>query len=348
MATFRKMVEVLTEHEFGVSDPCYFTIYPTPDTEKALKRNRLLFRQLSNSFVLLYDSLSDSEEALVPVTGKEKFRFVLKLNLPEFHSFTDIPMDSSKIFCFSNKTSAKDGSELPLHADSPSEKFVSAKDLFELTYQILRIDEEAVSTTKYTLVDQGGNTIFEKTLNPVESRIFYEHDFSQRSAGLYELRKDDVKVKSFYADNFLAKNKAFAVLEIHTGESIPADYVIVEDDGTVKPKKYQLKFKCRSTTWRYFVIPQYSELEDDDTLEVEGSSGITFSAGVQETLSSGKSAYVFNSDDIFPVKKQPVKNIALKKTNGVSKTLINHLPNPTASSLSFEEEKVYSDIFVYI
>ena len=346
--SYKKLVSVNIDHDFGSLPGPYFTVTPSPDTADLLRNNALLFRQTGNNFQILYSTVKESEDLLKPITETLKLRFYLDLNYADFHNFTDIPFESSKVFYFSNATSAKDGDSLPLHSESPSEKYTTEDDLLEFSAQKLRISETSSDPISYSLYDQEGIQVYSKKVPPVENQIFHEYNFSHRDAGLYELRKNGVKDKNFYADNFLIKNRTFAVLEIHTGEGIPADYVITKNDGSVSAKDYILKFKSRSTTWRYFVIPQYSELEEDDTLVIEGNSEITFSAGVEETLPSGESAFVFKSASVFPVKKEAQKNIALKKDDGVSKTLINHLPNPVASSISFEEEKVYSDIFVYI
>ena len=346
--SYKKLLEVAVDHEYGSLSKPYFNIVPTADCAELLKNTALLFRPDKDSFKLLYSCIKDSDEVLKPIDEQLKFRFYLKLEYADFHNISDLPFEGNKIYYFSNATSAADGDKLLLNSESPVKTHVTEEDLYDFSSQTLRIDEESPVPVTYAIHTQEGLEIYSKTITPVEGRIFHEYNFSHRPAGLYELRKNGIKEKSFYADNSLLQNRTFAVLEIHTGEGIPADYVITKNDGTVTARSYSLKFKSRSTTWRYFVIPQYSTLEDDDTLVIEGNSEITFSAGVEEILPSGESAFVFKSASAFPVKKTAQKSIALKKEDGVSKTLINHLPNPVASSLSFEEEKVYSDIFVYI
>ena len=346
--SWQSLVNVDIEHGYGKLKNGYFYTSPAPETKRLMKNYELLFREKESGFFILYSTSGEGSEILRPISGRENFRFYLTPKSPDFGSITDIPMDSQKIFVFSNVSSAKDGGKLPLHANSPSGDTVSAADSYELTSQKLRLNEAASAPVKYEVLDRSGTIVISKTLAPVEGVIFYEEDFSHRPAGLYELRKDGVKVKEFYADNFLIRNKAFAVVEIHTGEGVPDDYAIVDSNGAVTSRSYILKFKSRSSTWRYFVIPRHIELEDDDILVVEGNSDITFSAGVIKSLPGESTAYVFESTGEFALSKTSRKNIALKKEDGVTKVLVNQLPTPEASNLMIEEEKVYSDIFVYI
>lgn len=346
--SWKKLLDISTEHQFGSYQKSFFKISPSPETINLLKNNSLLFREGKDSFTLLYAADPDSGEAQKPLNIPYKFRFYIELSFSNFHGITDIPFQTGKVFLFSNISSAKDGDELPLHSGSPSEKYTGADDCYEYSGQTLIINDEEVSSVKYELIDENDIAVFSKTLDPYKGIISHEYDFSHRPAGLYELRKDGVKVKSFYADNFLIKNKTFAVIEIHTGEGVPGDYKFVDSNGLVTSRSYKLKFKSRSTTWRYFVVTRYTELDEDDTLVVEGNSDITFSTGVSKTLPDGNSAFVFESAAEFPLSIESQKNIVLKKEDGVSKTLINQLPTPGASNIMIEEEKVYSDIFVYI
>lgn len=345
---WKKLFDLSTVHQFGELKGSFFHIIPALETRTLMRNNSLLHRESKDGLTVLYSSFSESDEIVKPLTEKLKLRYFLNLNYLEFYNITDLPFDASKIVLFSNKQAGKDGDELPLHSESPAEEWVTEADSYEFASQTLRIEEESGTAVLYELLDENDKIIFSETKNPVEDTIFFEYDFSHRPAGLYKLRKDGVVSKTFYADNFLIKNKTFAVIEIHIGEGVPADYAIVDSVGTVTARSYKLKFKSRSTTWRYFVVTRNIELEDDDTLVVEGNSEITFSTGVSKTLPDGSAAFVFESASEFPLSKESQKNIALKKEDGVSKTLINQLPTPGASNMMIEEEKVYSDIFVYI
>jgi len=346
--SWKKLFEVRTEHQYSSVLPPFFHITPSSETVSLIRNYGLLFRTADNQFTLLYSTNSESDEIVNPIKNSLKLRFYISLKYSDFHSITDIPFEADKIFLFSNIQSEKDGDELPLHSESPADKFTTDADSYTVELQFLKISEESTIPVQYELVNDLGETVFQKTFTPVENIISFEYDFSHRSAGLYELRKDGIKVKSFYADNFLMRNKTFAVVEIHTGEGVPDDYKFVDSNGAVTSRSYKLKFRSRSSTWRYYIIPRSIVLDGDDTLVVEGNSEITFSTGVSKTLPNGSAAFVFESVSEFPLFKESQKNIALKKEDGASKTLINQLPSPGASNIMIEEEKVYSDIFVYI
>ncbi|MCG8701511.1 MAG: hypothetical protein MI922_25900 [Bacteroidales bacterium] len=105
------------------------------------------------------------------------------------------------------------------------------------------------------LVDEEGNTLFSDTIDTSDSML-YQMDFRNIKPGKYTLTIEDTDDSSeiysatFFMDNELYENKALSIIEI-TSESGLGDYSLLNGSGEFNAPTYKLRFKNRTTHWRY-------------------------------------------------------------------------------------------------
>ena len=143
-----------------------------------------------------------------------------------------------------------------------------------------------------------------------------------------------------------------------TAEGVyPVD--LAEPAGSIQPVLYTLRFKARSTYWRYYVVPepQGEELEDLMIETMGEPLQVPFSGPTGVLLANGARAYRFVSDERLLLQQRSSYRFRLngwaRRSAPTGDPLIARMPVAASTQILPEDdgadgETIYSDIFVYV
>lgn len=152
----------------------------------------------------------------------------------------------------------------------------------------------------------------------------------------------------------LRSRRPFALVLLKVGDTVASSHRFVDDSGRGTGTEFGVRFRNRSTVWRYRIVPRYENTLDADHLEVVDSEGrYSFSAGTGTSTPGGETAIRFASTAALPLQEEPIRHLELHKLNGgdgPSLQLIDHLPNPSRTQISIDagDGTVYSEMEVYV
>ncbi len=116
----------------------------------------------------------------------------------------------------------------------------------------------------------------------------------------------------------------------------------------IKKQNYSFHLKARSTIWKYYVINRSSI--DIEEVEISSRDGFKFSGPSKTTITTGETAWVFDSGNThLPMQQQPTTQYQLKIKN---KVVRKDLPYPDPQNLEIESQgstnHVFSTMYVYV
>jgi hypothetical protein len=137
---------------------------------------------------------------------------------------------------------------------------------------------------------------------------------------------------------------ALIYLPVNRSEEI---HNMTEDQGNHLTTHVIIRFKARSTYWKYLISAANGNRFD--SLQVVDSSGqIGFTAMQMETDPEGYRFYSTVSDVALPLQEISENVLQLKGTqNGIEQMIISRLSAPNTNSLYRENGKLFSKIFIY-
>lgn len=147
-------------------------------------------------------------------------------------------------------------------ATLPSTQYVSTQDRVPLQgstypYRIAAADPE--DRFSFTLIDISGNSVFEKTITVPKTHAFGDPvalslNFAGQSPGRYRLVLNETPIDEFVLCNLRLAPQCFALVDITVDPAMttPFSFLQTSADGTfIQPRTYIIRFKNRSTCWRY-------------------------------------------------------------------------------------------------
>ena len=335
---------------------------------------------------VLYEGKENTDNPFnlaVPLRGYDedlRLRFTLHSEDPYFLVGTDLPLQSRPFYYLSNRDDNRSPSgERRLFGRGNSIDHVSAVDQVEWVHENRKIRWEVtavdpvvnpITRTEITVKDQSGsvklNRILElkaTDLGPGETRhpVALEVPFALWGGGLFSVRIDDRPERFLFASSELTGERPLAVIELYAKEHAATEYAFLNDDNKPVPRDYYINFKTRSSIWRYYFVNLDRDNIELSKIQVVDSRSngdvISFKAADRRKLPALGNVIYVESEAPVPFTFKPVKSLTLKDTNGQSdgtnELVIEPLPNPARSQLSWNEEDAeprafYSDIYVYV
>ena len=118
---YQRLFSLNLFHDYYRDRACAdFKIEPTQACQRSIQGHRLILKDLENG-ILTLAPLDATDQPFVPLVKPLSFTFLLKLNNPEFTSFTQFETDYSAVdnfYCFSND-SLKSSDETPATLELP-------------------------------------------------------------------------------------------------------------------------------------------------------------------------------------------------------------------------------------
>jgi hypothetical protein len=352
---FQKAFAVEVLHDYyqnGISAD--FLISPTPDCQRQLLQQGMLFKQTASGFIVLYETDGDDPpRPKRPLDSPLTLSFVLWSQAPFLLHYSNLPLDKDpeQIFYLSNRNKVLNAGQLLLSAASASQ-FLSADDLLALRPQRFQVEvESAADSVLWEVLDVQGAQVGRERVATVAGRNSYLVDLGQQAPGLYSLQRDGSEHLQFYAADRLVSGFPFGLLEIAADASVSNDFSFVAADGSVQFRNYRLKLQARSTTWEYYVVAKYETEVTPNDLQISlDDPAVSFARQTAVILADGSTAVPFIAGTELPLRQLPLKGITLRKKKGPStpRLVIDNLPNPSVAEIIPGAGKVISRTYIYV
>lgn len=361
--SYTKLFNFRISHSYFSKD-CgkIFSISPTIDCVRELRRFKLLFKATDNGFVILYPftiNKKNSFKPVCPIDEKVKLSFVFFSGDEYLLNYSDLPFYSpGKYIYYFNNLKKQSGQD---RINMSKSKYVSRDDCiylqpiaFKEFFESAPGESFASGPVDCDISDIYGDSLLLKKIYAKEGRVECNLNLQNLGNGFYVLKLNNVEKRKFYIDNDLYKRRPFAVAEIFIDEQFLPNLTGNENPGekvNSNNMSFQLNIARRSTIWRYKLITRSCEDLKGAKLRIEHKEQKFIPAYAE--IKAGNTPVVFRSGDRIPLSTTPLKNIELQiNRNGEGFTpLIPHLPNPGPGSMEISNENsedVCSDVFIYI
>ena len=377
MARYQEFIKLAINHSYyssGVSDDLLF--YPTADTKKTLKRQRILYKAHDYGFRFLAETTEANKTTIkidkaldcyfgIGYFDSEKFLGITDLNesAPSTQTFTN----GCRIFLY-NETGSDDLKYKVIHAvyqEAFSFQFSAAETVTEIKITIKNENGTAVVAD----FDSNGNEVAGPYIvsSGVESPGKFNKFFNFKNAGkgFYTIEVKNNATNSVLntyqviVHNELSRSTVSGVLRIH----IPAVAT------TFSTKNLTINFNRASTKWKYYLSVKSGLDLDDIDLVITDKSGDSGSVYNTYTFNGnpasggggqadpdiansigGYDTLVFESIQKIPFYEIPKKQLELKRiedgqpTATAGNVIFPNLPNPKPKNREGETSKIYLNI----
>ncbi len=361
---FNRMANVEILHRFYQSEYRQdLDILPTLQCKKFMRDYGLLFKKTPNGFALLYETVrNQSNETLpkFPLDRSIKFSFILKAANPYFHNYSNLPfqLSSSHIYRMANMNNNENNNRLLLTSNTNHDS-VSEDDAVELKSQSFLYQFSSTNNSDaIKIVDEFNTTVIEKAVEIVDGKFSFRINLKNHPPGLYSLLINGSNQLNFYASDELMGQNVFGVVEIYHHNLVPQAYKFVTEnqnqDVIYQTKTYTVTFETRKTFWHYYVVLKYRTNINANDLTIgpiDPNSTLVFNRENNVSLSNGKVAVPFVSNEQLPIQENRIMGIRLNKSNGNNSGVfeIQNLPNASYRQIHVDgNNDLFSKIYVYV
>lgn len=239
-------LEVLHDYLDGAGHPeC--DLLPTPETRTALAKLGITVRQAGCRFTL-YLETARRNKGWAGVLAASELCFLLTVRRPEFHAYTDLPMEPGKMLYLSTGAARgrRAGGRLTVNAR------LSVDDLLPLTggrflYQPSR---RIPPGTLLSILDRRGLRIAaviapEPRAIPIDVTLF--------GPGYYDVRRGKQSICRFLAEASLARTSALAFVSV-LGRDVMGRRPGPDPAKAEDAPLYKVTFPARASIWRYDIF----------------------------------------------------------------------------------------------
>jgi hypothetical protein len=346
------------------------TILPSTRTKKIFDNYGLRYKPTNKGLLVFYevDTADNTNPPLKPVTGDDKFVFEIYMADDYFVNYTSIPLTykAPNILYFNNLTENIVGSNLLLNVAN----FVSDQDVVNIRPDYIKIEQDTTHDTSLIGVFDATNQLsFSKQLVNFlnvptgDFKTICPLNFKDIGEGRYDIHYEGTLLEKIYTHQYVNQKKLMGVVEIFKSADVPSSYTFSDGTGAVTQRKYSIRFDCRRSTWRYFIV--LKELETDPGLSIDYGAKETGEEIYPNTVSFNPSAsnpqleslygtgrvLTFESDTELPFYQVAKKNIALNRPGTPSaEEVVGDLPNAGLQALKTNElnTHTFSEIYVYV
>ena len=339
-----------------------FTVVPSRVCRNMLNKNRMLFKETHQGFVVLGDVEKAGTDYVLKrgIADDLKLTFLMKLKNPYFTNYTDIPFskDESMVYYFNNLEDHESDGELRLADKNEIPKSASNATLIKKKpkyYSHLFNGSGPEKTAVLTFIDEG--FYISQTASEDAGKYHFNFDLSSYDPGRCELSVDGSGDRFYFAGDSYGED-VFGIIEVFNKPSVPAGYRLVNGSGVIQSREYIIPFTNRRTIWRYYVYDKFSNTLNNPLLSMNG-----YDFGLESFTNSNYpeeyGLYKFTSgvqgspdtEAAIPLTEKKIKNIKLTgEINGMSKDIIPNMPNPDVRIVKPEiaTGKIYSDMIIYV
>nr|WP_157247134.1 hypothetical protein [Pedobacter panaciterrae] len=269
---------------------------------------------------------------------------MLKLKNSLFENITDLNTikPAGAHYYFNNLGSNLSASE-PLLVVNKTSKIVSESDLIPFasnTFSFAQSSNLATQTGKLEFIDSGES--LQQLLNNSNNLYNFSFDLNKSNGGRARFLIDGSEQASFYSISPREISDVFGVIEIFYKSDLNSAYQFQNNDHSINTKNYKIPFTNRSTKWRYIITKQFNS--SITTVNVAKTNGSPIGFTLHGSSTPGK--FIFTSNNVLPLKEEPITGIKL--TDGTNKVIIANLPNPPLNLIRTEGSDTFSDILITI
>lgn len=331
---YQKFVQFCLEHAyFGNEQVEVFSIHPTEACALELKKYRLIFRATFNGcFVAAPVNEEDVQALVYKVPSNLELSFVVRSLDTRLWNYSDFPVElaPNSLYYFNIKSAKAPGLK-------KNNWLIARQKIFTIA---LPSDVESASVSVYAW----GQPKPLETQQIKEGTTQVTFDMQAYQDGAYKIKVGSQLLEQAYLSNSLAHEKPFAVINWTLNNRKKTKALTAE----FKFSDYLMTIPNRATLWRYFVNEKYNQVPDDALLEVVCSKpGYDFRK--QRNAKENKT-HTFVSKKTIPLLQTGTKGIELqlKDNEQQEKVLIDNLPNPGKDMVVIDNNRVYSDKYIYI
>lgn len=366
---FKDLFSISLRHRYyanGVSQD--FLIVPTALTQSRMRDYGLLFRQTATGMTVLYEEDPALKGPRRAFQETLRFSFMLQPRNPWLLNYSDLALDlpSGRFYYLNNLNDNVLGGRLLLTRAA----FVSSQDVLSLKPLVFQHrDALPGPDAELRITDEFGKVRVSRQARVVEGYAVWTIDLRGCGPGSYRMEINGTEKERFYASDELEGRKFFGLIDVLHGPQVPESYRFTdpEQGNAIEARTYHVEIDNRKTYWKFYVVLKYQlkgvKPEDwpagwpEDWAVVnpeQPSVEIKSPPGSRKTLADGNLAVPFVSDAPLPLKEAPVKGLALKKVsgngNGTTLREVVNLPKPPVGAVvpDPEEDKIFSEVFVYI
>ena len=302
-----------------------------------------------------------------------RLSFVLSLNNPYFVNFTDIPVGtnpSEQNFYFTNQQAHRLDGEVILNegerVDGAALLPVEGPEIKVATPEgVERVVVRDIAGVPVLVEPRCVPTSVSPPTEVCRPTVFLE---------FRALREDKYVIDTVAVTDTLSRPILYSVAEpnplcfidllfsrpTETAEGIyPVDLELANPSESIQTVHYALRFKARSTYWRYYIVPepQREELEDLVIETVGEQLQVPFTGPTPARLANGARAYRFVSDERLLLRQRSSYRFRLngwmRRSLPTGDPLIARMAVAASTQIlpegaGVDGEPIYSDIYVYV
>ncbi len=319
------------------------------ETQNILRSAGLLLRFTANSMYILYDQ--SRLNAFSRVFEREPiFRIAIWVHAQpgEFVYSSSLPLQFRNKILYFNNRGEKNKEGNVLHAKPK----VAGEDLYPIfsDYQELAAKGKKLV---YEIKDPLDQTVYKEDFSGMQ-KVYL--DLSRLPESKYSLLLNGKVQTQFVLCKTRSIQRPLALVEIILSKKEVKELLkYVEEKQGLAEQHFKISFENRKTYWRYFIIQKH--LKDLESPQIDtGDESIAFEGPTPTELMGGMKAFVFESTTNLELKDNtPYQFQLVRKANTKGKSfnqILKRLPVPNSQILKpegqGEEEKVFSEIYVYI
>jgi hypothetical protein len=387
---YARMMQVRILHDYYNADENLCTDFvasPTPPSQSLIRSLSLVFQAEPTGFSILYDRnrlpglcwYLREHGIVLPPGGLQywmRLSFVLSLQTAVFANITDIPIETNATqqnFYFSNQQAHRPPAQVSALSDPP----------FEIA--LLNPGERV---TGASLLPLGGPEVQVVTPPEVERVVALDIAGQEvkseprcvrvsqsppeevcRDVVFLDLRtcpEDKYTIESLTAEGPLAvqsivytvsKPPPFCFVDLLFSQPAAGSagiYPLDLQTDSCQSMRYLLRFRARSTYWRYYIMPQTErERLEDLRIETMGDGPpVSFAGPRRIRLPTGAPAYLFESEIPLMLQQRSRYRFRLhgwtRRARRAGDVLVPRLPVASPAQVLPEDGKTWSDIYVTV
>lgn len=347
---YRSWISIKISHRYfknHLNESFIFT--PHPRSERLMRQAGLEFRNFEGGMVILMDqNRLQALKDVISTTPDFKLSFWLYLSDGYFFSYTNLPIHTSQITTILYFNAQNNPQSRTLH---PGE-FIDEKDLQLIRPSYFELPAQSKERT-VSILDLFGQEKGRFSSLPDQKLSLNLQGWEE---GKYAIYEGDQCLESFILLDPPNLRRPLALFDLPLDQLMKKEIIEhIQSDDYPPPLNYEVKMNTRYTYWRYFIIPKYEGNKNKMTIDT-GDKSIKFKGPEEATIPNGSKALMFESNQALALQEvSPYRFQLIKKKDAKGKDvnkILKRLPSPSLGLIKpneqGQEEKVYSDIFVYI
>jgi hypothetical protein len=358
---FQALFTITLLHDY-YAGKAFSDVLITPDaTAQTLLQNQKIICRINDNQLTAYVQTKENQP-IISIEPNTNFRFYLSVQNSSFYNFTSLTLGQQLPYYFSNKAENNKNNKLylsaPVAAYKNTETYIpgtvvrQGNRVFECIQASSKTDKHATSDAAYwrdivahTLLTTPAyneaqvyvtgnqvkfeNKLFEsiKPSSVADKHTPNENDYWQEVTDETYVTVSDIWTTP---DENLPPN-IFAVIDIGFAVGEKTEYAFIDSNNALSPKNYFIRFKNRSTFWKY--ISQKNTI----TAISDADNIYSFSNAIKKEE--------FVSVVPVPLSFAPLSSIKMNATVNARNVEVNGVPNPGVAFIKPAGTSDYLQLF---